>query len=71
MTNEIKQLAAIAIFCFFPAGLVGLLLYKKSPSTALFLFRSSIYFFLGLTSVVGIYVVLKGGEVIPVMGSFF
>jgi hypothetical protein len=71
MTDDIKRLAAISIFCFFPTGLAGLWLYKRSENTALLLFKISIYTFLAVTSGAGIYIVIAGGNAIPILGSFF
>ncbi len=71
MSKGLKYLAAIAIFCFFPTGLAGVLVYHKSEARALMLFRISIYMFLAITTVAGIYVVLQGGNLIKILGSFF
>jgi hypothetical protein len=71
MNKEIKRLAIVSVFCFFPTALIGFALLKKSEKTALNLFRASIYIFLGIMSVAGTFVVIKGGEVIKVMVSLY
>jgi len=71
MSEEIKRLAIIATCCFFPTALLGFFFYKNNEAKAVFLFRLSIYVFLFLLSVAGVYIVKEGGGVIPPMGSFF
>lgn len=71
MTDDIKRLNAVALFCFFPTALTGMLLYKRSENTGVLLFKISIYIFLTITTAAAIYVVIAGGNAIPVLGSFF
>jgi len=71
MNRETKQLALIATFCFFPTALAGWWFYGKSQNLALIFFRLSIFFFLLIVLIAGLVVVMKGGQLIKPMGSFF
>ena len=71
MNADTKRLAIIATFCFFPTALVGWFLYDKSENRALNYFRFSIGVMMALVLITGITVVLKGGQIIKPMGSFF
>ena len=71
MNAETKRLAIIATVCFFPTALVGWLLLNKDESRAVNYFKFSIGAIMTLVLIAGIVVVLKGGQIIKPMGSFF
>jgi hypothetical protein len=71
MNSELKRLSIVATCCFFPGGLLGLWLYKKSPSQAVIAFRWSIYTFMLIVCAMGLFTVIKAGSFIPVLGSFY
>jgi len=71
MNQDIKRLAVVSMFCFFPTALIGWLLMKKSEGMALRLFNISIYIFLILIATAGAVVVIKGGAIIKVLVSIY
>jgi cytochrome b561 len=71
MSAETKRLAIVATIFFFPTALAGWWFYPKSEKTALTFFRLSIYLFLGVILLTGVLVVVKGGQIVKPMGSFF
>jgi hypothetical protein len=71
MNQETKYLAAVAMFCFFPTALVGLALQRNQPIKAIAFFYLSIYIYLFVVVVATIVIYGMGGNLIPVIGSFY
>lgn len=71
MNVDTRYLAAAAIFCFFPTALVGLVLQRSQPEKAMAFFYASIYIFLFAVVVATIIIYTMGGNLIPVIGSFY
>jgi len=71
MNSDTKRLAIVATIFFFPTAIAGWVLYNKSSSRAIKLFRISIYIAVFYLCCLGAYAVTRGNTVVEALGTFF
>jgi membrane-bound acyltransferase YfiQ involved in biofilm formation len=65
MQTSVRRLAVVAFICFFPLAIVGLIKERTSTRDAIKLYQISIMI------CVVFFVLLKGGNFIKPMGTFY
>ncbi|MBS1685584.1 MAG: hypothetical protein JSS76_12560 [Bacteroidetes bacterium] len=71
MISSVHRLRITAICCFFPLALIGLGKEKKAAHTAIRYYYSAILAFGVFMVGLAVYTYTRGGNFIPVLGTFY
>lgn len=71
MTASVRRLRIIALLCFFPLALIGVYREGEAAHTALRYYYAAILTFGLLMIGLAIYTYTRGGNFIPVLGTFY
>ncbi|MBS1596035.1 MAG: hypothetical protein JST90_17115 [Bacteroidetes bacterium] len=71
MTSSVHRLRVVAICCCFPLAIIGLTQEKKAAHTAIRWYYTAILAFSIFLIGLAIYTYTRGGNFIPVLGTFY
>lgn len=71
MTASVRRLRIIALLSFFPLALIGVAREKKAAHTAIRYYYAAILAFGIFIIGLAVYTYTRGGNFIPVLGTFY
>ena len=71
MQAMLRRLSIVAMICFFPLAIIGIMKEKRSPRAAIKYYYASILFFLIFLFFLAFYTYSQGGSFIKPMGTFY
>ena len=71
MQALLRRLSIVAMICFFPLAIIGIMKEKATPRTAILYYYISILIFLGFLFCLAFYTYSQGGNFIKPMGTFY
>ena len=71
MQTSLRRLSIVALICFFPLAIIGMLKQRSSPQTALKLYYASIMILVVFLVCLSIYTYGRGGNFIRPLGTFY
>jgi hypothetical protein len=71
MHASLRRLSIVAMVCFFPLAIIGLMQEKKSPRSAIRMYICCVMVFIVFLLFLGFYTYDRGGNFIKPMGTFY